>query len=237
MNRQNAMRARKISNSLLRQDNRVLRKNLKHLIRTTKRNIDIQNRIDDLGEMIVQCGELGSLVAQVTAELKDQFGLSAVTFCLSEEFMEMMAEDSAEQNREAPASPPESGVRRGEPACAAKAPVRRGEPVIGDSLTFIEKERLQGIFNGDTNPILREKLDYGSVDFFGMRQFRRIKSEAIIPLCHEKEFLGSLNLGSNNPIRYQKETATDYLKRLAQILSLALAVMKLKDHEKSKAAV
>jgi uncharacterized protein YigA (DUF484 family) len=228
MNRQNAMQARKISNSLLRQDNWVLRKNLKHLIRTTKRNIDIQNRIDDLGEMIVQCGELGSLVAQLTAELKDQFGLSAVTFCLSEEFMEMMAEDSAEQNREASACAAKSRGKRG---------IRRGEPVIGDSLTFIEKERLQGIFNGDTNPILREKLDYGSVDFFGMKQFRRIKSEAIIPLYHEKEFLGSLNLGSNNPIRYQKETATDYLKRLAQILSLALAVIKLKNHEKSKAEV
>ena len=97
MNGNNAMNARKISNTALRQDNWILRKNLKHIIRTTKRNIDIQTRIDELGELIVSYQDVTSLVVGITTELKEQFGLNAVTFCLSDEFMECVNAESTEE--------------------------------------------------------------------------------------------------------------------------------------------
>lgn len=216
MNRSNAFRARKISNTSLRQDNWVLRKNLKHLIQTTKRNIDIQNRIDELGDTILQCRDICSLVETVAAELKERFGLSVVTVCLSEEFREIARIVPVPDD-------PKTRTRSG--GGAKGAPARTS---IGTILFFMDKERLRANFKGGIEPILRDQLDYGSVDFFGIRYFKRIRSEAIVPLFHEEQFLGSLNLGSNNPIRYKEGTATDYLKRFAWILSLALALQKMK---------
>lgn len=215
MNRSNAFRARKIANTSLRQDNWVLRKNLKHLIQTTKRNMDIQNRIDELGEIILQCSDIVSLVETVSAELKERFGLNVVTVCLSEEFREiagMIHETDYPKTRN------NGGGEATAPAGTT----------IGTILFFMDRERLRANFKGGIEPILQERLDYGSVDFFGIRHFKRVRSEAIIPLFHEERFLGSLNLGSNNPIRYKEGTATDYLKRFAWILSLALALQKMK---------
>ena len=216
MNRSNAFRARKISNTSLRQDNWVLRKNLKHLIQTTKRNMDIQNRIDELGETILQCRDICSLVETVAAELKERFGLNVVTVCLSEEFREIARMVSVPED-------PRTGTRGEGPINGAPA-----RTAIGNLLFFMDKDRLRANFKGGVEPILRDRLDYGSVDFFGIRYCKRIRSEAIIPLFHEEQFLGSLNLGSNNPIRYKQGTATDYLKRFAWILSLALALQKMK---------
>lgn len=216
MNRSNAFRARKIANTSLRQDNWVLRKNLKHLIQTTKRNMDIQNRIDELGEIILQCRDIVSLVETVAGELKERFGLNVVTVCLSEEFREIAGMIPL---------PDYQKTRNKGGGTATAAPART---TIGTILFFMDKERLRANFKGGIEPILRERLDYGSVDFFGIRHFKRVRSEAIIPLFHEERFLGSLNLGSNNPIRYKEGTATDYLKRFAWILSLALALQKMK---------
>lgn len=207
MNGNKAMNARKISNTALRQDNWILRKNLKHIIRTTKHNIDIQARIDELGELIVGYQDVASLVVGITTELKEQFGLNAVTFCLSDEFMECVDTESAEEEG---------------------APETNGTGTTGGALLFMDRDRIAETFKGVREPLLREKLDYGSVDLFGMKHFRRVRSEAIVPLYHEKELLGSLNLGCKNPLRYQEGTATDYLRRLGQILSLTLALMKLK---------
>lgn len=215
MNRSNAFRARKIANTSLRQDNWVLRKNLKHLIQTTKRNMDIQNRIDELGEIILQCTDIVSLVETVAAELKERFGLNVVTVCLSEEFREIAGMIPL----------PDYPKTRNNGSGEATAPART---TIGTILFFMDKERLRANFKGGIEPILQDRLDYGSVDFFGIRHFKRVRSEAIIPLFHEERFLGSLNLGSNNPIRYKEGTATDYLKRFAWILSLALALQKMK---------
>lgn len=206
MNGNSAMNARKISNTVLRQDNWVLKKNLKHIIRTTKRNIDIQVKIDELGALIVSYPDVTSLVVGITSELKEQFGLNAVTFCLSSEFMECVDTKLTEEKED-------------------------GATGTNGALLFMEKERITETFKGIKEPLLREKLDYGSVDMFGMKHFRRVRSEAIIPLFHDSEYLGSLNLGCKNPLRYQEGTATDYLRRLGQILSLSLAFMKLKKKE------
>lgn len=216
MNRSNTFRARTIANTSLRQDNWVLRKNLKHLIQTTKRNMDIQNRIDELGEIILQCKDIVSLVETVAAELKERFGLNVVTVCLSEEFREIAGMISV---------PDDPRNRTNGKGAGNGGPTRT---TIGNMLFFMDKDRLRANFKGGIEPILQERLDYGSVDFFGIRHFKRVRSEAIIPLFHEEQFLGSLNLGSNNPIRYKEGTATDYLKRFAWILSLALALQKMK---------
>ena len=63
---------------------------------------------------------------------------------------------------------------------------------------------------------------------FGMKDIRRIRSESIIPLFYDDRFIGSLNLGSNDPLRYEDGAATDYIKRLAQLLSLAFSNIYLK---------
>lgn len=203
MDKQNVMQARKISNNFLRQDNLTLRKNLKTVIHTAQRNADIQQKIDDIGELALQCGDLDSLVIKVATEIKEQFGLTAVGFCLSEEFREM-ADSSPAGNAQ-----PEQG--------------------LSDLLFFMTSEKLAEFFSNKVSPLLREKLDHGSVDFFGMRVFRRLRSEALVPLFYHDDFIGSLNLGSNDPFRYQEDaTSTDYLKRFARVLSLSFAVLKLK---------
>ncbi len=201
MDKKTLMMASKISNSGLRRDIMVLRSNLKQLVQASKRNAEIQQRIDDIGELAVRCEDLEMLAAKTTDALKEWFGLTAATFCLEHGFRELL--------------PP---------------PMEHLPSPAADRLFFMEQERLESAFAKQT-PLLRGRLEHGSVHFFGIRELRRIRSEALIPLVYGNRVIGSVNLGSNDPQRYSEGNATDYLRRLAQVTALALANLQLKRYQ------
>lgn len=207
MDKKNLVLASKISNSGLRNDIMVLRSNLKHLVQTSKRNTEIQQKIDDIGEIIVRCRDIESLAAQTSDALRDMFGLTTVTYCLSRVYRELL--------------PP---------------PMEHLPSPAADRLFFLEAERLGEIFGRAPGAILRGRLEHGAVHFFGIRDLRRIRSEALVPLVGDDGVIGSLNLGSNDPVRYSEGNATDYLRRLAQLLSLAVENIRLR-HDREKSAM
>jgi uncharacterized protein YigA (DUF484 family) len=205
MNRNNMVLAGRAVNDGLRQDLASMRNNLKQLIQISKRNVEIQQKMDELGDLVLQCSDLESLVSKTTTAIKEQFGLTSVTYCLAKNFRELLPEVE---------------------------PVHI-KSLVADKLFFMEPERLAEVFSRRQGPALSGKLDHGSVDFFSLRELRRIHSEALTPLFYDGEYLGSINLGSNDPDRYAEGVATDYLRRLAHLTSLALANLRLK-HEVEK---
>ncbi len=208
MNRRNMVMATTVANKGLRRDLSALRNNLNQLITISKRNVEIQQKMDELGDLVLQCPDLETFVDKTTSAIKEQFGLTAATFSLSEDFRGLL---------------PEVG------------PVYIKSPTA-DRLFFVGAGRLAEIYSeGRGVPVLRGKLDHGSVDFFSLREYRRIHSEALVPLFYADEHQGSINLGSNDPDRYAEGVATDYLRRLAHLTSLALANLRLR-HELRLAA-
>ncbi len=212
MNKAKAVLAQKISNSVLRKDNGVLKKNLHHLIQTYKRNAQIQQKIDEIAEMILGCEDFRSIIMKTTDSIKSWFGLSAATYCLTPEFRELLGSYSSTKERT--------------------------EDPVNERLFFMDGEKLTEFFMGSKEPVLRGKVEHGSVHFFDVKAVRRIRSEALIPLHYGNGFIGSLNLGSNDPLRYQEGAATDYLNRLARMTTLSIYNVYLKSMvgEKSEAA-
>ena len=54
MNRRNMVMATTVANKSLRQDISALRNNLRQLIGISKRNVEIQQRMDELGDVVLQ---------------------------------------------------------------------------------------------------------------------------------------------------------------------------------------
>lgn len=200
MNKRNLALAQKITNTQLRQDNHSLRRSLRQFVRVVKRNLDIQQKMDEIGHLILKCDDFESLVMTVTGAIKADFGLTAVTICLVSRF----------------------GAIVGLPRTG-----RKPSP-IAERLFFMEEGALARFFSDQADPVLHGCIEHGSVDFFGIKVFRRIRSQAMIPLFYGKSILGSLNLGSNERMRYREKDSADFLKRLAQVLSLALANIEFK---------
>ncbi|MBI3581740.1 MAG: DUF484 family protein [Nitrospinae bacterium] len=207
MNRRNMVMATTVANKSLRQDISALRDNLRQLIRVSKRNVEIQQKMDELGDVVLQCPDLETLVARSTAAIRDHFEMTSVTYVLSNDFRGLL---------------PEVG------------PVHI-KSLVADRLFLMSRERLAEVFSMNRGPVLRGRLEHGSVDFFPVRELRRVHSEALVPLFYADEHQGSINLGSNDPDRYAEGVATDYLRRLAHLTSLALANLRLR-HELRRAA-
>ena len=208
MNRRNLVMATTVANKTLRRDLSALRNNLTHLISLSRRNVEIQQKMDELGDLVLQCPDLETFVDRTTAAIKGQFGVTTVTYTLSNDFRRLLPEVE---------------------------PVHIKSPTA-DRLFFMDSERLAEMFSRSQGPVLRGKIEHGSVDFFSLRELRRIHSEALVPLFYADEFQGSLNLGSNDSDRYAEGVATDYLRRLAHLTSLALANLRLKHELKLAAA-
>ncbi len=202
MNRRNTALSQKISNAQLRHDNVSLKKHLRHLVMATKRNLDIQQKMDDIGQVVIKCSDLESLVTEVTKVIKVDFGLTVVTVTLEESYRKML------------------------PSLASSS-IGRASP-LSESLFLMDREKLINHFSNEPTPLLQGGVEYGDVDFFGMKLFRRIRSQAFAPLFYGDNFIGSLNLGSNEKLRYREKDGADFLKRLAQVISLAVVNIELK---------
>ncbi|MEN7343216.1 MAG: DUF484 family protein [Pseudomonadota bacterium] len=63
---------------------------------------------------------------------------------------------------------------------------------------------------------------YHPADHGTLKVGEGIASLAMIPLCRKKSLIGSINLGSRDPARYQKTLASDFLAHLGLIASFAI---------------
>jgi len=202
MNEKNVLLLQKITRNKLRQDNMALKKNLCQLVQITKRNLEIQQKMNEVGKLLLECNNLEVMVKKVAEAVNSEFGLTSVTICLENRFRELAGADPKRQNIQA----------------------------VGNRLFFMSRESLSAFFSEEILPVLAGELESGDVDFFGMKNYRRIRSQAIVPLYYSDEVLGTLNLGSNDGKRYRKNDSVDFLTRLGQMLSLAIVNLELREN-------
>jgi uncharacterized protein YigA (DUF484 family) len=205
MNRNSTSAARKVINRDLRKDNYSLREKLTFAVQSYKKNFETQQKLNSIGYLVVKCRDLESLICETSDAIRNEFGLSAATFCLETRFKNIVGEM--------------------EPAPDGAAGLLK--PVF-EKLFFLGGESMAEFFGPDPKPALRGGLEHGSVDHFGFRFYRRVRSEAIVPLCYMDECFGTLNLGSNNPAKYRAGVPTDLLEQLSTIISLSIANMELR---------
>ncbi len=202
MNEKNVLLLQKITRNRLRQDNMALKKNLCQLVQITKRNLEIQQKMNEVGKLLLECNNLEVMVKKVAESVKSEFGVTSVTISLEDRFRGLVGAD----------------------------PKRQNLPAVGDRLFFIDRKSLAALFSEEILPILAGELESGDVDFFGMKHYRRIRSQAIVPLYFSDEIFGTLNLGSNDGKRYRKNDSVDFLTRLGQMLSLAIVNLELREN-------
>jgi len=201
MNEKNVLLLHKVTRNKLRQDNMALKKNLCQLVQITKRNLEIQQKMNEIGKLLLECNNLEVMVRKVAEAVKTEFGLTSVTICLENRFRELAGADLKRQNI----------------------------PAAGNRLFFMNRESLFTFFSEEVLPVLSGELESGDVDFFGMTNYRRIRSQAIVPLYFSDDILGTLNLGCNDGKRYRKNDSVDFLTRLGQMLSLAIVNLELRE--------
>lgn len=83
---------------------------------------------------------------------------------------------------------------------------------------FSESSELKKWFNNDLLPCLtsfetKHECLFAETD-------DSLRSVALVPLVRRGRLIGSLNLGSNDLKRFQKTTSTDFLQRLAAVISI-----------------
>jgi len=202
VNKRNVELARNIVNRDLRKDNFVLREKLTFVVQSNQKNFEILQKFNDVGDRIINCADLRSLILETSEVIKKEFAISAVTFCLDRRFEQYLG----------------------------KQKVENGEinDALFERLFYMDGKKVAEIRNTAKGPILRGDLEHGSVDHFGFRLFRRVRSEAIAPLFYLDNNIGTLNLGCNTPSRYRSGTPVDFLTQLAKILSLSIAVLELR---------
>lgn len=63
-------------------------------------------------------------------------------------------------------------------------------------------------------------------------EFDELGSVALLPLVRQNALIGSLNLGSRNPARFQKQIGTAFLEHLAAVVSACIENARLHEHIK-----
>lgn len=84
-----------------------------------------------------------------------------------------------------------------------------------------DKELLKTTFGMSASPYVGKFKSAKCAEFFS-KVDKKLASVAIIPLTRRGKFLGSLNLGSYNPIRFTETMATDFVEHMASVVSVCL---------------
>jgi diguanylate cyclase (GGDEF)-like protein len=96
------------------------------------------------------------------------------------------------------------------------------EPSEFPDLMFLQDElRLAALYGAAPRPVLG-RLDPARHAFLFPRGLPFPEKAALLPLARAGRLIGSLNLGSSDPARYEPGAATDFLQRLAMIVAVCL---------------
>jgi len=98
-------------------------------------------------------------------------------------------------------------------------------PNLSFSLT---KERIQSFFNDSLSPQLRQYDPLIHAALFPHSSLP-IKSVALLLLQHDKRIIGCLNLADTRTDRFSKNTATDFLQHLSEVISVCIDMTILRD--------
>jgi len=200
MNRDKAITVKNISNTHLRRTIQKLEQQMSQALSTARFNGEVQQNIDGLEFDLAAPDTPEDLFHTVLSGVQSRFGIHSTSVCLSKHFFGELY--------------PELGIDR----------VSRKRNGL-DHIRTIHEEELQDLFREGAEPVLRGHLEHGSPDLFPVKQLKKVRSEAVIPLLCDKKVVGTVNLGDPSPERFLDGLGTTFLKRLSLTLSNHLEKM------------
>ncbi len=186
------------------QENRQLQKQLRALLSNVRQNEEKLKRFQELELRLIACGELFELLQIVIYEYRATSGLEHVSLVLYDPEYELqrILQDEGLHMNEHP------------------------DVIFTDNISEID-----AYYGFSLNPYLGSYQKSKHRNFFP----RNISSEssiALLPLSHNMELIGSLNLASHHKKRFSQSSASDFLQRLAAIVTVCLG--NVVNHERLK---
>ncbi|MGD9124355.1 MAG: DUF484 family protein [Desulfarculaceae bacterium] len=162
------------------------------LLKQARRNEEILGRLDEIERFLLARHELGSILRHLGPRIAQVYQLEAVTLAFAEDNQRLQQSLGKSSQSHLPGH------------------------------CFWRNRKELRLLLGDLEaPYLSNKvLEPLSSALFPQGEF--VASVAVAPLWVRGELLGTLNLGSASPSRYQPGLETDFLRRLGQKVALGL---------------
>jgi len=189
-----SMSAQKNDQADLAQENRQLQKQLRALLSNVRQNEEKLKRFQELELRLIACSELFELLQIVIYEYRVTSNLDRVTLVLYDPEYELqrMLEDE--------------GIR------ASDHP----DIIFSPNISLID-----AFYGFELKPFLGEYDVQNHRDFFP-NVLCKPCSVALLPMSRDMELIGSLNLASHRQERFASSSASDFLQRLASIVTVCL---------------
>jgi len=183
-----------ISPDKLAQENRQLQRQIRALLANVRQNEDKLKRFQELELRLIACSELYELLQIVIYEYRATSNLDHVSIVLYDPEYELrrMLEDE--------------GVRISE----------HPDIIFTENISEIDS-----FYGFSLNPYLGQCDELKHRRFFP-RPLQSTASIALLPLARNMELIGSLNLASHHSDRFEPNSASDFLQRLASIVTVCL---------------
>lgn len=182
-----------VSSNDLEKQNRSLRKQLNELVTNARQNEEKMQRFAELELLLISTHSLRDLFQIIINNYKAAFDLDLVTLVLIDEGYELLRFLD------------ETGLQLDQ---------------LPELILIDDAQPLTDIFGHELKPVLGAYTK--QTGFLFTQATTRIKSSAIIPLVRQGRLIGSLNLGSHDNGRFHYQAGTDFLERLAAIVSICI---------------
>ncbi len=176
---------------------------LDSLIRVAKNNERKQANFQDYELKLLNCSNLKELLTLILSQHKEKFQLTEVSLLLHDPEYEFQ--------RLIEVMPEEANWHQ--------------RLLFTDSLAMLAQ-----YFTYQRKPRLSEYSVHQHQQLFPTCE--SLRSVALLPLIRQNKLIGSLNLGSRNPERFQANIGTQFLQHLAAVVSACIENARLTEHIK-----
>lgn len=185
------------------QDNATLQARLDEFLRIAKANERKQINFQECELDLLACTNLIDLLHIILDEHKVRFQLTDVTLLIHDPEYEFQRLLEAEKDS---------------PSWQPKLLFTDSVQLINQYFSTLRKPRLITYSPHQHAFLFPDQQDLGSI--------------ALLPLVRGNAVIGSLNLGSRNPSRFQSDIGTQFLQHLAAVMSACLENVRLQEHIK-----
>ncbi len=192
----------KSKKSKARKKKKSVNQRYKTLIQQAWSNETILRQFQSMELHLMRSESLAELIRVLLEQSKENFDLSLVTLNLSD---------------------PDSEIQR--LLCQSGIDPAQSYPNLSFTLTA---EKIQSFFRDSASPQLSQydPLLHGALF---PQSSQPIKSVALLLLQHDKRIIGCLNFADTLPDRFSKNTATDFLQHLSEVISVCIDMTILRE--------
>lgn len=175
-------------------DKEQLKSKLEWFLEISQANEKIQEHLFEIERSILASSNLDQMAEQLREEIGSRFGIPHVLICLVDDGGYFIENRLKEQY---------------------------GESLNG-ALRFVDQETASRRFAGGRVPVLKGEVKGDSEWFEDSGSGEPIKSEALIPIVVRDVVAGAIILGSAKPFHFHAGLRTDFLRRMAEKMAIAL---------------